>query len=82
VDEAGGPSLDVARGTDEIVLDLEALAADEPRVRTTTALGAHLMSLNRLRREVLKSYRDNVELRRQIEDAIRRAMSRLEGAAA
>lgn len=82
VEEAGGRSLEVTRGADEIAFDLATLAADEPRIRTEVALGAHLMSLNRLRREVLSHHRDHSELRRQVEDAIRRAMSRLEGAAA
>jgi hypothetical protein len=82
VAEAGGPSLATARPVEEIVLDLEALAAEEPRLRSEVALGAHLMSLGRLRREVLKDHRDSTELRQRVEEAIRRGLSRLEGAAA
>jgi MoxR-like ATPase len=82
VDEAGGPRLDISRGIEEIVLDLEALVGDEPRLRTEVAVGAHLMSLNRLRRETIEHHRGNDEMRRRIEDAIRHAMSRLEGPAA
>jgi MoxR-like ATPase len=81
VDEAGGPSLDTARGADEILLDLDILVEQAPTVRTEVALGAHLMSLNTLRREALSNHRENAALRQKVEEAIKNAMTRMEAAA-
>ena len=81
VDEAGGPSFDAARSAEEILLDLDVLVDQAPAVRTEVALGAHLMALNRLRREVLGHHRGDVALRQKVEEAIKHAMTRLEAVA-
>lgn len=78
VAEGGGPSFDLSRPAEEILLDLEVLIEQEPTVRTEVALGAHLMALNRLRREALAHHRQNSALRQRVEEAIQRAMSRME----
>ncbi len=78
VAEAGGPALALSRSTDDIVEDIAVLQSQAPAVRTEVALGAHLMALNRLRREVLKDHRDNPDLRQRIEAAIEENLNRLE----
>lgn len=80
VAEAGGPALDPVRPAAEIALDLEVLVEQAPAVQSEVALGAHLMALNRLRREALSHHRDDEALRQRIEAAIESAMGRLEAA--
>jgi MoxR-like ATPase len=79
VKEAGGPASESARTVQDIVDDLKLLEAREPAVRTQVALGAHLMELNRLRREAIRSHRDENELRISIESVIQRILNQLEG---
>jgi MoxR-like ATPase len=79
VKEAGAPTRETARTTQDILEDLELLNAREPSVRTQVALGAHLMELNRLRREVLRNHRDDQAVRTRIEDVIQRILNQLEG---
>jgi MoxR-like ATPase len=78
VEEAGGPSLEMARPAAEILEDITVLEGQEASVRTEIALGAHLMALNRLRREILKSHRNNQTLRQRIEEVIQHNLARLE----
>ena len=78
VEAAGGPSVTGVRTVAEIRADLNVLNERVPAVRTESALGAHLMALNRLRRETLRDHRTQTELVKDVETSIRRAMSRLE----
>lgn len=78
VAEAGGPALALTRPAEDILEDLAVLAAQAPAARTEVALGAHLMALNRLRREAIKDHRDDADLRQRIEAAIQDNLSRLE----
>lgn len=68
-----------ARPVEEILKDLDILGTQQPRVRSEVALGAHLMALNKLRREVLKDHRQDEAARKRIEDAIRTMLQQLEG---
>lgn len=67
------------RTTDEIVDDLNRLASQVAALRSETAVAAHLMSLNRLRREVLSGYPGERALLGRIEEAIGTIIGRLEG---
>ncbi len=79
VEEGGGAPLEMARPAAEIMEDIEVLERQEASARTEVAIGAHLMALNRLRREILKSHRGNQELIRRIEQSIQNNLIRLEG---
>jgi len=68
-----------ARPASEITKDLERLEAQVTKLRTETALGAHLMTLGRLRREVLVDHTGETALRARIEAAVQTAMKRMEG---
>jgi MoxR-like ATPase len=62
----------------ELQADLALLDGRAPGLRSPGALGAHLMSLGRLRREALLDHSDESTLLRDIELAIGRAMAALE----
>lgn len=80
VAEAGGPLLELTRSAADILEDIAVLEAPHSPVRTEVALGAHLMALNRLRREILKDHSDNGELRQRIDTVIQHHLNRLENA--
>jgi MoxR-like ATPase len=79
VTEAGGPAFNISRPVDEILEDLAVLEAQEASLRTEAQLGAHLMALNKLRREVLRDHRQNTEALKRVEGAVQRSLGRLEG---
>ncbi len=79
VEEGGGPTLHRHRSTDSIVAELATLQGQELTLSGEVALGAHLMALGRLRREILVHHAGNPELRRGTEEAIARLLSRMEG---
>lgn len=78
VAEDGGPALDPARAVADIVADIGVLEAQSPAMRSEIALGAHLMALNRLRREILRDHPSAGELRQHIETVIQQNLKRLE----
>jgi MoxR-like ATPase len=78
VTEAGGPALVLTRPALDIEDDLAVLATQAPTLRSEVAIGAHLMALNRLRREILKDHRDAADLRQRVEDLIQQSLVRLE----
>lgn len=78
VTEAGGPALVLIRPALDIEDDLAVLATQAPTLRSEVAIGAHLMALNRLRREILKDHRDAADLRQRVEDLIQQSLVRLE----
>ncbi|MDI1447252.1 AAA family ATPase [Polyangium sp. 6x1] len=78
--EAGGAKAPRARGQKHILADLETLEEREGSLRGETAISAHLMALNRLRREVILDHPDGRELRERIEVVVRRVLARLEEA--
>lgn len=80
IGEVTGATLSKARQAREIRDDFEILAEREKALRGETAISAHLMALNRLRREVLMDHPDNAALREAIDTAVRRVLARLEGA--
>jgi MoxR-like ATPase len=77
--EAGNTSLAVSRMVSDIMLDLETLEAREAAKMTESALGAHLMELNKLRRELLNDHSTDMDSRQRVEAVIRRGLERLEG---
>jgi MoxR-like ATPase len=76
--DAGAPLPSRRRPVAELRADLALLEGRAPGLRSPGALGAHLMSLGRLRREALIDHPDEVPLQREIESAIGRAMAALE----
>jgi len=76
--EAGGTTLELTRSATDILEDIAVLEAQAPTVRSEVALGAHLMALNRLRREILKDHRDDGALRSRVEAVIQQNLTRLE----
>lgn len=78
VEEGGGRILARARQASDLLEDIAVLEAQSPNVRTEIAMGAHLMALSRLRREILADHRGNDDLSRRIEEVIRNDMIRLE----
>ncbi len=78
VEEGGGAPLELSRPAAEILEDIEVLERQEDSARTEVAVGAHLMALNRLRREILKSHRKDATLVKRIEQAIVKNLGRLE----
>jgi MoxR-like ATPase len=80
IKQAGGPAAESTRAPEAILKDLELLVSREPSVRTHVALGAHLMDLNRLRREAIRSHREDGALRNAIEGVIQKILNQLEGA--
>ncbi len=76
--EAGGGKPAAARGQKHILADLETLEEREGVLRGETAVSAHLMALNRLRREAILDHPDGRELRERIDTVVRRVLARLE----
>jgi MoxR-like ATPase len=79
VDAGGGPRLDSTRSVDEILADLSVIRAQEPRLHSEVALGAHLKAINRLRRELIRDHPGDVDARRTVEEAVQFVMKRLGG---
>lgn len=77
VEDAGGPVMVRVRPALEILDDISVLEAQESYIRNDVALGAHLMALNRLRREILKDHRDDQELRRRIDEVIKQNLTKM-----
>jgi len=67
-----------ARPAADITGDLEILRGHESTLVSEAAIGAHLVSLNRLRRELIIDRGGNRELLQPVEEAIQRAMEKLE----
>lgn len=76
--EVTGVTLARSRAGRDIVLDLEMLEERERGLRGETAISAHLMALNRLRREALVDHPADTALRERVEATVRRVLSRLE----
>lgn len=78
--EAGGVAASRTREAALILQDLELLEEQAKRLRGETAIGAHLMALNRLRREAVLDHPSDKALRDRIEGAVHRIMAELEAA--
>ncbi len=76
--EVTGTTLSRTRVARDIQSDLEMLCERERGLRGETAISAHLMALNRLRREVLMDHPNDSTLRQGIEATVRRVVARLE----
>lgn len=77
--EAGDNSLVQTRPVSDIMMDLETLENRENLLLTDSALGAYLMELNKLRRELINDHSTDLDSRQKVESVIRRGMERLEG---
>lgn len=76
--EAGDLSLDRTRSKGDIIMDLETLESQEPRIISESALGAHLMALNKLRRELISDHPSDLDSRKRVDEVIQRNIKRLE----
>lgn len=79
VEEGGGRALEEARDATEIMEEIRVVESQSPNARTEAAVGAHLMKLSGLRREILRDHRGDEALRARIEAVISDGMKRLEG---
>jgi MoxR-like ATPase len=66
-----------SRPLPEILEDLEVLVDQERFHRTDSAWGAHLVGLNKLRREVINTYPSMHDARKRIEQAIQRGLQKM-----
>lgn len=76
--EAGVSSVEVSRPVADILLDLETLQAQAPLVTSESAMGAHLMAFNKLRRELITDHPKDLESRKTVELAIQEGLKRFE----
>ncbi len=76
--DAGVSLARTAREITEITTDLDILQSQETHLASEAAIGAHLVSLNRLRREVIVDLAGNRDLLQPVEQAIHRVMEKLE----
>lgn len=79
LDDAGETTLDLSRPVTDILMDMETLEAREPHVSTDAAMGAHLMELNQLRRELIRHYPTDVDSRKRVEAVIQKSLKEMEG---
>jgi MoxR-like ATPase len=77
--EAGDTTLAMTRPAADILMDLETLEQRESTLLTESALGAYLMELNKLRRELINDHPTDMDSRQKVEIVIRRGMEQLEG---
>ena len=77
--EAGDSTLDLARPVVDIMMDLDVLVNQESLVITESAIGAFLMALNKLRRELINNHPSDKESQQKVEEVIKRGLHRLEG---
>jgi MoxR-like ATPase len=77
--EAGDTSLDLARPVADVLMDLEVLVNQESLAMTESAIGAFLMALNKLRRELINNHSGDKDSRLKVETVIKRGLYRLEG---
>lgn len=76
--QAGVESINTARPAGDIVLDLETLKLQEGTVMSDAALGAHLMALNKLRRELINDHPHDNDTRKLVEEVIQRGLKKME----
>lgn len=75
----GEQLVDTKRSVMDISLDLETLEEQERYLISESALGAHLIELNKLRRELITNHPEESDLRKHVEAAIERGLKRMEG---
>ncbi|AOY78735.1 AAA family ATPase [Moorena producens JHB] len=78
LEEAGFEAIDRSRPVSEIILDLETIAGQEPLLSSESAIGAHLMALNKLRQELIANHPQDLDARKRIEVVIQQGLKRLE----
>jgi MoxR-like ATPase len=77
--DASGGTLDVTRLIPDILADLNTIQTQEPLITSEAAMGAHLMALNKLRRELINDHPRDTEARKKVEEVIQRALKKMEG---
>ncbi|MGK7877960.1 MAG: AAA family ATPase [Xenococcaceae cyanobacterium] len=78
LEEVGLQFVDRFRSISEIIMDLETIQSQEPLLSSESAVGAHLMALNKLRHELIANHPHDLEARKQVELAIQQGLTRLE----
>jgi MoxR-like ATPase len=76
--EAGGRTDRRVRQVQDIQLEFETLVSNAPTMYSDASIGAHLMALNSLRRELAMSHPDATEVRQRVDQMIHSVMSKLE----
>ncbi|AFZ01317.1 AAA family ATPase [Calothrix sp. PCC 6303] len=78
LEEAGIESVEISRPVAEIIMDLETIAAQEPLLSSESAVGAHLMALNKLRQELISNHPQDIDARKRVETVIQQGLQLLE----
>jgi MoxR-like ATPase len=77
--DAGVDTIDAKRPVADILVDLETLQAQTHLLTTESALGAHLMAINKLRTEIINDHPKDLAARNKIESVIKDELKRFEG---
>jgi MoxR-like ATPase len=78
LEEAGFQFVDRSRPISEIMMDLETIEAQELLLSSESAIGAHLMALNKLRHEIIANHPHDLDGRKRIEQVIQQGLARLQ----
>lgn len=76
--EAGVSAVDVTRPVADILMDLETLQTQAHLVASESAMGAHLMAINKLRRELINDHPKDMDSRKVVERAIQEGLKQFE----
>lgn len=78
LEEAGLDSVEMSRPVAEIIMDLDTIASQEPLLSSESAVGAHLMALNKLRQELIANHPQDIDARKKVEAVIQQGLQLLE----
>lgn len=78
LEEAGLDSVEMSRPVADIMLDLDTIEGQEPLLSSESAVGAHLMALNKLRQELIANHPQDIDARKKVEAVIQRGLQLLE----
>lgn len=78
LEEAGIESVEISRPVAEIIMDLETIETQKPLLSSESAVGAHLMALNKLRQELISNHPQNIDARKKVEAVIQETLQLLE----
>lgn len=78
--QSAGRARQPVRPVADVLFELDTLVAKKSDIRSDASLGAFLMALNALRRELARNYPDENEARRRIDEVIHAVLQQLEPA--
>ncbi|MBO3459573.1 AAA family ATPase [Aetokthonos hydrillicola Thurmond2011] len=78
LEEAGLETRETSRPVSDIIMDLETIEAQTPLLSSESAVGAHLMTLNKLRQELISNHPQDIDARKRVERVIQQGLQLLE----